>query len=90
MYNSVVSSYVICRDNIMERTINEFSSSGVSPYVSYRQGGQRCLSLCKKTTAPALCYLCSLFSYVSRAKRHKGEQPLSLINKKAIAKNATA
>ena len=43
-----------------------------------------------KNTAPALCYLCSLCSYVSRGKRHKGEQPFSLINKKAIAKNATA
>ena len=46
-----------------------------------------------KNTAPALCYLCSLCSlcsYVFRAKRHKGKQPLSLINKKAIAKNATA
>ncbi len=39
-----------------------------------------------KNTAPALCYLCSLCSYVFRAKRHKGKQPLSLINKKAIAK----
>ena len=29
-----------------------------------------------KTTAPALCYLCSLCSYVPRGKRHKGEQPL--------------
>ena len=48
MYTNVVSSYVICSDNIMERTINELSSSGVSPYVSNRQGGQPCLSLCKK------------------------------------------
>ena len=29
-----------------------------------------------KNTAPALCYLCSLCTYVSRGKRHKGEQPL--------------
>ena len=48
MYTSVVSSYVICSDNIVERTINEFSSSGVSPYVSYRQGDQPCLNLCEK------------------------------------------
>ena len=55
------------------------------------QAGRAALpQLMLKSTAPALCYLCSLCSYVSRAKRHKGEQPLSLINKKAIAKNATA
>ena len=88
MYTSVVSSYVICSDNIMERTINEFSSSGVSPYVSYRQGGQPCLSLCKKTRRqPYVTYV----AYVLMCpERYKGEQPLSLINKKAIAKNATA
>ena len=90
MYTSVVSSYVICSDNIMERTINEFSSSGVSPYVSYRQGGQPCLSLCKKTRRqPYVTYVAYVLMY-PRAKRHKGKQPLSLINKKGIAKNATA
>ena len=30
-----------------------------------------------KNTASALCYLCSLCTYVSRGKRHKGEQPLN-------------
>ena len=30
-----------------------------------------------KDTASALCYLCSLCTYVSRGKRHKGEQPLN-------------
>ena len=34
-----------------------------------------------KTTAPALCYLCSLCTYVYRGKRHKGEQPLKEQNK---------
>ncbi|WP_337481945.1 hypothetical protein, partial [Prevotellamassilia timonensis] len=29
-----------------------------------------------KNTASALCYLCSLCTYVPRGKRHKGEQPL--------------
>ena len=34
-----------------------------------------------KNTAPALCYLCSLCSYVFRGKRYKGEQPLKEQNK---------
>ena len=34
-----------------------------------------------KTTAPALCYLCSLCTYVSRGKRHKGELPIKTQNK---------
>ena len=34
-----------------------------------------------KNTAPALCYLCSLCTYVFRGKRHKGEQPLKEQNK---------
>ena len=64
MYTSVVSSYVICSDNIMERTINEFSSSGVSPYVSYRQGGQPCLSLCKKPRRqPYVTYVAYVLMY---------------------------
>ena len=64
MYTSVVSSYVICSDNIMERTINEFSSSGVSPYVSYRQGGQSCLSLCKKPRRqPYVTYVAYVLMY---------------------------
>ncbi len=64
MYTSVVSSYVICSDNIMERTINEFFSSGVSPYVSYRQGGQPCLSLCKKPRRqPYVTYVAYVLMY---------------------------
>ena len=47
MYASVVSSYVICSDNIVERTINEFSLSGVSPYVSYRLAGSPALAYVK-------------------------------------------
>ena len=33
------------------------------------------------TMASALCYLCSLCSYVFRGKRYKGEQPLKEQNK---------
>ena len=50
------------------------------PYVSTSRAGSPA-SAYVKTTAPALCYLCSLCTYVSRGKRHKGELPLKTQNK---------
>ena len=54
------------------------------PYVSYKQGGKPCLSLCKKPRRQP--YVTSYVAYVLmylclRGKRYKGEQPLKEQNK---------
>ena len=53
------------------------------PYVSYKQGGKPCLSLCKKTRRqPYVTYVAYVLMYLClRGKRYKGEQPLKEQNK---------
>ena len=54
------------------------------------QAGRAALpQLMLKTTVLTLCHLCSLCTYVYRAKRHKGEQSLKEQNKACFFACAT-